>query len=244
MMPLDSERGSGTVPITDAPTEREKWDAERSDHKIDQSQKDREIEAKLIELRRSRLSSPLTVAIIAAAVAAGGNAYVAHQNGYEQRGLEDGKAEAARILEAIKAPDPDKAAANLDFLLGTGLIADDKRRQDIGTYLRNRRGGQGASIQASAPPVAPTPPPTVPDHPTLPPTLPSLPATAETVSYQTGWLDGGHNQAEACQKGLTDLGPKYPGKKLSPINSSEVSNKDLFGHVTYNYSCVYRITAS
>ena len=244
MMPLDSERERGVAPVTDAPTEREKWDAERNDRRIDQSQKDREIEAKLMEVRRSRFSSPLTVAFIAAAIAAGGNAYLAHQNGNEQRVLEDGKAEAARILEAIKVPDPDKAAANLDFLLGAGLIADEKRRQDIGTYLRNRRGGQGASIQATEAPVVPIPPPTVPDHPTPPPALPSPPATAETVTYQTGWLDGGHTQAEACQKGLADLGPKYPGKKLSPIKSSEVSNKDLFGHVTYNYSCVYRITGS
>ena len=33
MMPLDSEREPGIAPVTDAPTEREKWDAERSDRK-------------------------------------------------------------------------------------------------------------------------------------------------------------------------------------------------------------------
>ena len=70
MTPLDSEKEPGAAPVTDAPTERERWDAERSDRKIDQSQKDREIEVKLIELRRSRFS-PLAVAIIAAATALG-----------------------------------------------------------------------------------------------------------------------------------------------------------------------------
>lgn len=271
MTPARSDQECSSASLTVGPTEREKWDAERSDRKIEQLLKERETESKLLELRRSRLSSPLTVAIIAAAVAAGGNAYVAHQNGDEQRGLEEGKAEAARILEAIKAPDPDKAAANLNFLLGAGLITGGQRRQDIGAYLQNRRGGQGASLQAGAallgPAVRPVGPAALPSMPSAapsavpsavppaapsavpdiggpPPTIPVPAATAETATYRTGWIGGGHNQAEACQSGLAELGPKHPGKRLSPLSSNEISNKDLLGHVTYNYTCVFRISPS
>lgn len=239
MMPQDND--TGQKPVTDAPTERERFEAERIDRKIEQSQKERETEAKLIELRRSRMTNPLIVAIIAAALAALGNSYLSHQNNTEQRILEEGKAEAARILEAIKAPDSDKASANLTFLLRTGLIADEKHRQSIEKYVRERPGGQGASLQTSE---SPSMLPTAGGTPTPAPTISAPPATPETVTFQSGWLSGGHNQVEACQNGLVDLGPKYPGKKLSPISSSESSNKDLFGHVTYNYTCVYRITAS
>ena len=105
-----------SVSAVDGPTEREKWEAERADHQRELLLKERETEAKLVELKRSRLANPLTLAIFAAAIAAAGDVYVAYQNDIEQQGLEAGKAEAARILDALKTGDPDKAAANLRFL--------------------------------------------------------------------------------------------------------------------------------
>ena len=64
------------------------------------------------------------VAVIGAALAAAGNAFVAGLNGVFQRQLEAQKAEEARILEMIKAGDPDRAANNLKYLLQDGLNAD------------------------------------------------------------------------------------------------------------------------
>lgn len=62
------------------------------------------------------------MAILAATLAAVGNAIVAVVNGLEQRQLERQKGEETRILEMIKTGDPDKAAENLKFLLDSGLI--------------------------------------------------------------------------------------------------------------------------
>ncbi|MBS0642190.1 MAG: hypothetical protein JSS43_20170 [Proteobacteria bacterium] len=132
--------------------------------------KERELEAKVEEIRRSRLTNPLVVAIFAAAIAGLSSAVVAFINGTEQRAqderraqldstretqkakadriLEEGKAEAARILEMIKTNEPDKAAANLSFLLETGLIADEERRNKLRIFLDNRKEGQGPSLPA------------------------------------------------------------------------------------------------
>jgi hypothetical protein len=60
--------------------------------------------------------------------------------------LEQTKAEAARILEVVKTNDPDKAAANLKFLVDTGLIADQTIRQQLQTYLGTRNPGEGVFL--------------------------------------------------------------------------------------------------
>jgi hypothetical protein len=163
----------------DSPFNREKWRAdvrlrerELAVKEREQEIKSREVDAKVEELRRSRWSNPLVLAVFAAAVAAAGNFVITWVNGVQQRAqderrataeneleqtkakgqqqLEEGKAEAARILEVIKTNNPDRAAVNLAFLLQTGLIASEDRRKSLATYLANRQAGEGATLPTPA----------------------------------------------------------------------------------------------
>ena len=93
--------------------------------------------------------SPLVVAILAATCAAAGNAVVAIVNGLEQRKVEGQRAEETRILEMIKAGNPDKAAENLGFLLSAGLIENRDRSDKIRRFLNSRRPGTGPSLPTS-----------------------------------------------------------------------------------------------
>jgi len=68
---------------------------------------------------------------------------VALLNGTSQHENELVKADQALILEAIKANNPDKAATNLNFLVETALIAEPKRREELRTYLKQRKPGEG-----------------------------------------------------------------------------------------------------
>jgi hypothetical protein len=122
--------------------EREKWAA-------DLRLRERELDLREEEQRQARWRSPLTVAIFAAALAAAGNAVVAFVNGNSQRDLEDGKAESERILEMIKTGDPDSAADNLQFLLDSGLIADQTRVAKLASYLKTRGAGTGPALPAA-----------------------------------------------------------------------------------------------
>lgn len=143
--------------------EREKWQAELASRR-------EELDLKRGELNRSRWVNPLVIAIFAAAIAGLGNAAVTLINGTQQTQLEQerarltqrlnseqsnatlrleqSKSEAARILEVVKTNDPDKAAANLSFLIDTGLIADSNTRSQIQAYLEKRKPGQGVSLPA------------------------------------------------------------------------------------------------
>jgi hypothetical protein len=69
----------------DVAFEGEKWEAEKAfrDREFqlkekEQKTRDREVDAKLIEVNRSRWNNPIALAILAAAVAAAGNIYVAY----------------------------------------------------------------------------------------------------------------------------------------------------------------------
>src|SRR5262245_51656519 len=108
-------------------TERERFDFEREKWRADLDMRSREIALKEGEQASSKWRSPITVAILAAAAAAVGNAVVAIINGTQQVSVENSKAESARILEMIKTGNPETAAGNLDFLLKSGLIADSDR---------------------------------------------------------------------------------------------------------------------
>jgi V8-like Glu-specific endopeptidase len=98
----------------------------------------------------SSFANPLVVAILAAAVAAAGNAMVALVNGQQTRRVEEVRAEASRILEMIKTGDPDTAAENLRFLAESGLISDPERREAIQTFLAARSPGQGPALPTAA----------------------------------------------------------------------------------------------
>lgn len=154
--------------VVDPAFEREKWEADVRLREREIAIKRAELKLKSFELDRSRWTNPLVLAVLAAALAAGGNAVVALINGSAQRlvetthneaqvdlerfkvggqqAVEEGKAEAARILEVIKTPDPDKAAENLDFLLKSGLIENDVRRQKLAEFLKQRKSGEGPTI--------------------------------------------------------------------------------------------------
>jgi hypothetical protein len=158
--------------LNDFEFEREKWQAdirlrerEIAIREREQDIKDRELQAKIDEQIRSRWTNPLVLAVLAAALAATGNAGVAVINGILQRSierdratsqiefearkaeenrlLEEAKGESARILEVIKTNEPDKAAVNLNFLLQTGLITNKDRRESLARFLETRKPGQG-----------------------------------------------------------------------------------------------------
>jgi hypothetical protein len=102
------------------------------------------------------------LAILAAAIAAIGNAVVATVNGRMQRrlevtkreaelALEATKAESTRILEMIKTDDTEKAAQNLTFLVDTGLVTEERRVEKLQTFLKQRKKGEGPSLPAVSP---------------------------------------------------------------------------------------------
>ena len=126
--------------------------------------KERELALKESEHQRSRWTNPLVLAVVAAALAALGNAVVALINGSQQRALEasqraleetranneqvieETKEEAVRILEVIKAHDDKSVRQNLKFLIEAGLITNDKRRSALQTYLRNTPEDEGPRL--------------------------------------------------------------------------------------------------
>jgi hypothetical protein len=177
--------------------EREKWLAEYELRK-------REIELKERDASRSRWSSPLVLALLAAAIAALGNAAAIWLTGIAQRSLEttkteqariieESKAEAARILEVIKTGNPDKAAENLKFLVDAGLISDATRRTSIQEFLAARVAGQG-----------PTLPPPVGWQGWRPPTEEEARQQAEQISEQLQ-----REQQQAAKKRWEQLEREY-----------------------------------
>lgn len=134
-------------------SEREKWetDAAFREREISLKEKEHEYRGAELELKRQEQASsgwrnPLVVAILAATIAASGNAVVTVVNGSLQRRLENEKSEQARILEMIKTGDPDKAAKNLEFLLEAGLISHPQIQTELRNYLANRKPGSGPTL--------------------------------------------------------------------------------------------------
>ena len=129
--------------------------------------REEELSLKRIDAQRSRWNNPLTIAILAAAVAGVANAAVGWQTSYLQRNLERDRAErvseleeqkskaalileqrrseAERILETIKVGDADKAANNLRFLVDTGLLTEETSKK-VHVYLDARKPGQGVTL--------------------------------------------------------------------------------------------------
>jgi hypothetical protein len=171
-MTTPQQAGSAGQGESDLAFEREKLKAAliRQDRELDI--KERDIDLRDREARRSRWSNRLVLAVVGATLAALGNAGVTYFSGISQREIETTKAdkqhelevtkaadarkleeqtaESQRILEMIKTDsDPDKAADNLRFLLETKLVSEDKRAA-IATYLGSRKKGEGAALPASA----------------------------------------------------------------------------------------------
>lgn len=142
------------------PTAREKWETELALRRTEialreretavqereQISRERELDLQRQEQARSRWINPLVVAILAATLAAIGNLAISVLEGRLERTLERQRAESARIIEMLKAVDADRAAANLEFLVNAGLIADRDIVIRLKDYLRNRAPGSGAVI--------------------------------------------------------------------------------------------------
>ena len=88
---------SGSVP------EAEKWATEKAFRERELELKEAELKLKRDDEASSSWRSPLVVAILAATLAAAGNAVIAIVNGNLQRDLDDRKAEQTRILETRTA---------------------------------------------------------------------------------------------------------------------------------------------
>lgn len=95
---------------SDLSFEREKWEAdvrlrerELEIKAQEQTSQAIEVQSRITEQQRSRWSSPLVLAVLAAASAAAGNAFVAWINGSAQRGLESTRSDAQLSLERYKA---------------------------------------------------------------------------------------------------------------------------------------------
>ena len=137
-------------------TEHEKWRQESTLRAREVSVKEREQATRELELKTrdhagSSWRNPLVIAIVAAAVAAAGNAIVVVVNGFLQRQLEDRRAEQSLILEVIKTDNADMGAENLDFLLRVGLVADPNLREKLDGYLAEREPGSGPTLPAQQP---------------------------------------------------------------------------------------------
>lgn len=153
---------SETTPIAastpfDSTFEEKKWEVENSfrEREIRVKEREQECAEKELEFKQSeqflsKWTNPLVVAILAAAIAAGGNAWVAYWNGSSARQLETLKGEQTRILEMIKTGNPDKAAENLKFLLDAGLIQDTSTSKQVTLFLKNRRPGSGPSLPVAS----------------------------------------------------------------------------------------------
>ena len=146
-----------SIPVEARSLELEKFEFEKQRHNDDIAVKRRELELQQKHMEQSAWRSPLFLAVVAAIFGLLSNALVALINGSSERTLEKGKsetaqtlakqkAEADRILEALKTGDPDKAAANLDLLVRTNLVKE--QAQSIRSYLDQRKPGEGASLPA------------------------------------------------------------------------------------------------
>ena len=119
--------------------EKKKWADEKH-------LRERELDIKQREVDKSVGSNPLFLAMCAAIVTAVASIYVASDNSKRQHELELTKAEQARILEAIRTGNPDKAAQNLQFMLDAGLITTSIIAEKLRVALSGRVPGTGPSL--------------------------------------------------------------------------------------------------
>ena len=84
-----------------------------------------------------RWSNPLTVAVIAAALAGFTSACLAYVNNRAEVALEASKAESDRILEMLKIGEPERVRENLRFLVQLGLVRDEELRRRLEAWDAN-----------------------------------------------------------------------------------------------------------
>ena len=99
----------------------------------------RELDLAAGRARAERWRNPLTVAVIAAALAGFSNAYIAYANNRAQVALETSKAESARILEVLKIGEPSRVRENLHFLVQLGLVQSEPLKGRLEAWDANPR---------------------------------------------------------------------------------------------------------
>jgi len=127
-------------PTAELAFEREKFEREIA-------LREREVSARELDSRRARWTSPLVLAIVAAAVAGVANAIVASINAGFQREAEAERTESARILQVIQSGDPKAATANLQFLMDAGLISEHVSPK-LAAFLKTNREVPTLSVPA------------------------------------------------------------------------------------------------
>ena len=101
--------------------------------------RERELDLAAGRARAERWRNPLTVAVIAAALAGFSNAYIAYANNRAQVALETSKAELARILEVLKIGEPSRVRENLHFLVQLGLVQSEPLKGRLEAWDANPR---------------------------------------------------------------------------------------------------------
>jgi hypothetical protein len=137
-------------------TEREKFDTEKAfrEREIALREAEQKLKERELDEKGSRWTSPLVVAILAAAIAGGSNAIVAYMNDAAQRDAIKSKAEGDRLLEAIKGEDDKVRASKLEFLNKLGLVFDRELSTKIDLYIVNVLSQKAAPTET--PPVVQT----------------------------------------------------------------------------------------
>lgn len=218
-------------------SDREKWEVERNFREREIAVKEQELDAKMRELKlretemaRSRWTGPLGVGIIVAVIAAGAQIFSSYRHDQSeldlenhkttnQRALEIEKAERTFVLSIIDWDDP-KQISRLAFLAANNLITNGQLKLDIAQAARS------SSTNAS----------------NLPPGEVGKPVgEVSTIIRRSGWIGGGSNQSAQCAIQQAVLEKENPGKTVMLTNSDEQSRRDLFGHVEYNYECIFTV---
>lgn len=141
---------------TDRTEDAARWQAELALKQAELDLRRREMEMRAAEARVAPWRSPLALAIGAAAVAAIANVVVAYVTSGNQLRVEAQRAEAQRILEAIRTEDPDQAWVSLEFLVRSGLV-DEPIASRIEAYLAETPREETVLFPAAAP-ASPAPP--------------------------------------------------------------------------------------
>ena len=136
--------------------ERQKWQTDVDLRRQELAIKEQEQSRLAVEAVRSRWWNPLVIAIVGATIAAFGSIVVSWWNGRVSQQTESLKAESARIIEAIKAPDLEKAKENLRFLLAAGLIGNPVAA-NVKKYLDSQPPGRGPLLSSFSWPQPPVP---------------------------------------------------------------------------------------
>jgi len=152
-----------TAPNPNVDFEREKWLAQIE---FEREKWHAEIEFKKAEAKLSRWTNPIVLAILGATVTGlvtvGSNSlnnrYQLDLEDKRARAtfrLEEDKAEATRILEAIKG-NTEKAGDNLYFLIQSGLVAEEPLATKLRQFLSDRKFGTGPSLPSTTENTQPT----------------------------------------------------------------------------------------